>query len=261
MPPGDKKEMLQSISDQLSFWLDKNAATKDVAEKRRCVRQLDILEYDLNLTKIKLPPLQGTDSIGEVAYQIMNHNSRFDVMNFHCDRLAEDTSKLSTEEGLMVFLTTVLQLSGISESEIPVQHYSVRTTMTDDGKEMNEVNAQWKVCGLDVFLKRAELMEKNFKKGLDPESKFFTKDILSKGACNDEKEYLLHDLKQRQILNKFYTASCFLNDLSNMKEPDKEDPINLWYINIHTNQSTGKWLDDNYNLHLANSKYVGAIHK
>ena len=206
--------MLQSISDQLSFWLDKNATTKDVAEKRLCVRQLDILEYDLNLTKIKLPPLQGTDSIGEVAYQIMTHNSRFDVMNFHCDRLAEDTSKLSTEEGLMVFLTTVLQLSGISESEIPVQHYSVRTTMTDDGKEMNEVNAQWKVCGLDVFLKRAELMEKNFKKGLDPESKFFTKDILSKGACNDEKEYLLHDLKQRQILNKFYTASCFLNDLS-----------------------------------------------
>ena len=52
--------MLQSISDQLSFWLDKNATTKDVAEKRLCVRQLDILEYDLNLTKIKLPPLQGT---------------------------------------------------------------------------------------------------------------------------------------------------------------------------------------------------------
>ena len=252
MPAGDNEQkkdfMLKSIGDQYSFWVDERARNKDVVEQRRCVRQMDILQYDLNLTKMKLPSLQGTESIGEVAYKIMNANSCFDVMNFHSDHLEKATSKLSTEEGLRGFLTQVFCLSDIQDSAIPVQYYSVATTMRDDCKEMIELNAQMEKCGLVEFLDRAELMETNFKKGLTPTSEFFTKGILSKGECRDEKEYLLHDVNQRQILNKFYIASYILNELSNMKEPGTEDPINLWYVNIHTNKKTAMWLDTTYNL-------------
>ena len=161
----------------------------------------------------------------------------------------------------MVFLKEVLKLNNITESKIPVQHYSVFTIMRDNLKEMMEVNSQIGVCTLNGFLARAEVMVKNFDKGLPPTSEFFTKDILSIENCAHEKEFLLYDKNQREILNKFYIASHFINELSNLKEPDTEDPIKLWYLNIHTNQETTIWLNNTYNLDLANSKFVGAIHK